>query len=229
MPGLPDSRFHQLVLELRDRMTEAAPGWTETNVHDPGVIVLELVAYALEELAWRSTVPVDDVRLARVRRALDRLVSGAPAVAPACLTRTRYFRGRVLTHDDFEREQQYLRDRDRRLALVLGGSGVVRGLHVRLESDAVVVGPGVAVDRRGEVLVVDRPFRAPLAASTCELRVVVRHVEHSDAPLPSLEGTEDSVFVECAEVAVVESPGPNDVVLARVVSDGGARSLLGSD
>ncbi len=34
------------------------PAWTDSSSHDPGITVLELVAYTLEALGFRGTVPI---------------------------------------------------------------------------------------------------------------------------------------------------------------------------
>ncbi len=36
-------------------------GWTDHNIHDPGITMLELLSYALTDLAYRSTLPFTDL------------------------------------------------------------------------------------------------------------------------------------------------------------------------
>jgi len=36
-------------------MTRVVPDWTTHNTHDPGITVLELLAYALTDLQYRSS------------------------------------------------------------------------------------------------------------------------------------------------------------------------------
>ena len=35
--------------------------WTDHNVHDPGITILELLCYALTDLAYRASLPVEDI------------------------------------------------------------------------------------------------------------------------------------------------------------------------
>ena len=35
--------------------------WTDHNVHDPGITTLELLAYALTDLAYRTRFPIEDL------------------------------------------------------------------------------------------------------------------------------------------------------------------------
>ena len=68
-------------------------------------------------------------------------------------TRSRYFEGKLLTAEDFEREQQYHRAAIRRHNLALHGWGVARGFDVTAPSVGaaeVVVAPGYALDPCGQ-------------------------------------------------------------------------------
>ena len=35
--------------------------WTDHNVHDPGVTILEMLVYALMDLGYRTTLPIEDL------------------------------------------------------------------------------------------------------------------------------------------------------------------------
>src|SRR3954466_4130119 len=39
----------------------ASNSWTDYNVHDPGVTILELLSYALTDLGYRATFPIADL------------------------------------------------------------------------------------------------------------------------------------------------------------------------
>jgi len=57
---LDDLRWVQLVQEARDRLPSTAPTWTDHNVHDPGITILELLAVKVEALSYRSDqIPAD--------------------------------------------------------------------------------------------------------------------------------------------------------------------------
>jgi len=90
--------------------------------------------------------------------------SFAPYVAPlrsAPLDPTKhvnYSLGMVLGVDDFTQEFAYLAGRDQWMARELFGYGTLRGLLVRVETDAqgprVIVTPGVALSPRGQLICV---------------------------------------------------------------------------
>jgi predicted phage baseplate assembly protein len=47
-PNFFDRRFDALVEEARSRLPSLAPRWTDYNAHDPGITLLELLAYVAE-------------------------------------------------------------------------------------------------------------------------------------------------------------------------------------
>lgn len=71
-------------------------------------------------------------------------------------TRNRFFYGQLLGVHNFELETDYLIDHRRLLNRLVLGYGVVCGLNVELARDgtAVVIWPGLAINRRGEEIVV---------------------------------------------------------------------------
>lgn len=59
-PGTPD--FYRLRREGIGRIeTTASASWTDYNLHDPGITVLEAAAYAQTELAYRTDFPLSDI------------------------------------------------------------------------------------------------------------------------------------------------------------------------
>jgi len=85
--------------------------------------------------------------------ATRRVPSFLVLVAPV---RTRYYFGRLLTAEDFEREQEYHRKARFRLNLALLGAGVVWGLGVSASADdsGLEVSPGMAIDGLGREIIV---------------------------------------------------------------------------
>ena len=57
IPGVPthidDEELRSMTLLLRERLARYSPGWTETNDSDPGVMLLEVLAW----LGDRAEVP----------------------------------------------------------------------------------------------------------------------------------------------------------------------------
>ena len=50
---LDDRRFQDLVSEARMKITRACPEWTEHNVSDPGITLIELFAWMTEMTIYR--------------------------------------------------------------------------------------------------------------------------------------------------------------------------------
>jgi predicted phage baseplate assembly protein len=51
--ALDDLRFQALVNECRARVAELCPEWTEANVSDPGITLIELFAWMTDQLSYR--------------------------------------------------------------------------------------------------------------------------------------------------------------------------------
>jgi predicted phage baseplate assembly protein len=52
-PNLDDRRFQDLVDEAKRRVQQSCPEWTDHNVSDPGVTLIETFAYMVDELLYR--------------------------------------------------------------------------------------------------------------------------------------------------------------------------------
>lgn len=52
-PNLDDRRFQQLVGEAKRYVQQRAPEWTDHNVSDPGVTLIETFAYLVDQLLYR--------------------------------------------------------------------------------------------------------------------------------------------------------------------------------
>ncbi|MGC0418060.1 putative baseplate assembly protein [Embleya sp. AB8] len=52
-PNLDDRRFQQLVDEAKRYVQQRAPEWTDHNVSDPGVTLIETFAYMIDQLLYR--------------------------------------------------------------------------------------------------------------------------------------------------------------------------------
>src|SRR5580765_6477295 len=79
LPAADERSFASLVADAVGRLPRLAPAWTDYNAHDPGITLIELLAYLAES---------DLYRLARVTAAEHRaflrwfgLEAGGPAVA----------------------------------------------------------------------------------------------------------------------------------------------------
>ncbi len=67
---------------LRRAMTAQSADWTDPNQHDPGITMLELLAYALDALVTYSTVDPQRAApaLARINDAVSRVEIASPEV-----------------------------------------------------------------------------------------------------------------------------------------------------
>jgi predicted phage baseplate assembly protein len=73
LPNLDTRRWSDLVDEGRAIIPRYAPAWTDHNVHDPGIMVIELLAWLVESLMYRANRITD-----RDRRKFLSLVGYAP-------------------------------------------------------------------------------------------------------------------------------------------------------
>jgi hypothetical protein len=150
----------------------------------------------------------------------------APGVEP--LKRPSYFAGRLLDAATLSAEQEYHREKLRRLNRTVLGYGVVSGLGVRVEpacaggGGRIVVEPGYAIDPLGEELAL--PGGAALAApqrGDCAY-VTMRFWEHAASPTPAPAGgpATMSMIEEACVVAVSPNTAAQTVALARLLRSG---------
>lgn len=128
--------------------------------------------------------------------------------------RTRYFEGKLLTAEDFEREQQYHRAALRRHNVALHGWGVARGLGVTLASSGaaeVCVAPGYALDPCGQEILLTNAITIRITDSGAS-SIAARAIETV---------VSDGIVRDDVEVAMVRDPQAPWVVLASISAPGG--------
>ena len=76
---LDDRRFQDLVNEARTRIARACPEWTEHNVSDPGITLIELFAWMTDMLVYRLNRVPDKVHVALLELLGITLAPPAPA------------------------------------------------------------------------------------------------------------------------------------------------------
>ncbi len=160
-----------------------------------------------------------------------------PAGQPQ-LERPNFFTGQLLTPADLRLEQDYVREKLRRVQLAAFDVGVVLGLHVSVEAGdgapMIVVSPGAALDPQGELIVLDREVRCPLPPLTGAGLVLLRYVERVSAFAMAVgHGQEDSSSLShasrIAEGAAISCAGTMDdgaVLLARLTQSDGVWSAV---
>lgn len=221
--ALSDLQRVALARDLQRAVGRVAPDWTGGNPHDPGITMLELLAFVLDDLHHRHTALSP-----RGRRLASELAGHASALAATgdngdCepgLRRVNYFAGELLGVDDFRTEQQYLRDRLNRRNRLLHGAGIVAGLEVTVATDAngaqVAIGPGLAFAPDGNEIFLDAPCLLALPASGADSYV---QVAYREAPCQgAIAGTssQPSRIVETSARSLAATPDANAVTLARV-------------
>lgn len=77
----------------------ASKVWTDYNVHDPGITTLELLSYALTDLAYRATFPVQDI----VAIDTDDPKKNAQSMAEQFFTAKTILTNRPLTERDYRK------------------------------------------------------------------------------------------------------------------------------
>lgn len=78
---LDDRRFQELVSEARQRISLTCPEWTEHNVSDPGITLIELFAWMTDMLVYRLNRIPDKLHVALLELLGIRLAAPAAAIA----------------------------------------------------------------------------------------------------------------------------------------------------
>ena len=95
-PALDQKQLFALGLDHVRRLSRQQ--WTDHNIHDPGITTLELLAYALTDLAYRSRHPLEDL-LAIPGDA----TANATAMAEQFFSARRILPGRAVTEADYRK------------------------------------------------------------------------------------------------------------------------------
>ncbi|MEO5843344.1 MAG: hypothetical protein ABIQ33_00740 [Caldimonas sp.] len=232
---LSDAQWNALARELSKALARARPDWTDANTHDPGITIVELLAFSIAELSYRRHTLSPKAR-SLLGDVADRAAALATALAPddgtggegSGLRRVRYFFGQRLDVDDLQVEQEYLLDRLARRNRLLYGAGIVDGLAVTVEGDAgalrVVIAPGLAFDPRGREIFLGEPCGVALPASGDALLVQLSYRERpcrdvpaaADGSTSGVAATQPSRIVETFDARLAPTPAPDAVGIARV-------------
>ncbi len=225
---LKDEARAALTRDLRKAVLRVAPDWTGGNAHDPGITMLQLLAFVLEDLQHRSaTLDPHGRRLARALAEQAAALAGTATMVdagdcPPGLRRVNYFAGELLGVDDFRTEQDYLRDRLARRNRLMHGAGIVDGLAVTVTTDPdahVVIAPGLAFAPDGNEIALGSPSVLPLPASGSEaiLLVQLAYREVPSHPVVAAATTQPSRIVETCAATLAALPDADSVGIARVL------------
>lgn len=240
MPQLDDEQLRRVVAEINGILVRNVPGWTDKSASDPGITLAELFAWIADGLIYRlGKLPADEHRALMI--AVERLLNARPHSCASLdgLVRPHYFVGQLLTADDLQAEQDYVREKARRANRCLVGSGIVSGLTVTVDpgsagtnAPVIIVEPGCAIAPNGEELTVIAGQRCKLSAVPPSGYVVLRYFEREVAPTvvaPSEVLTETGTGMGRIEEGVAVSfereVAGFDVPLARLEQHGGVWRL----
>ena len=82
LPSLDTRRWSDLVAEGRALIPRYAPTWTDHNVHDPGIMLVELFAWIVEQLIYRANrIPIRHRLKERTVRAAGCDQTASPAAS----------------------------------------------------------------------------------------------------------------------------------------------------
>jgi hypothetical protein len=100
--------------------------------------------------------------------------------------RPHYFEGKMLTAEDFSKEQGYFLGKLRRHNRYLHGWGVVCGFEVRVRKEKIIVSPGVAVDCAGNEVILETQEVLELPPAQRQFYVTAVYTETLVNPVPTL-------------------------------------------
>ena len=230
MQSLEEKDYRELARVLREKMASRALDWTDANDSDPGVTLLELLASIAESLVVRSDAMPERGRLgaARLARAALTLAAGREQAKGCALARNWYFSGRLLTAEDLQRDQDYVRGRLRRHNRELHGNGIVRGLQVSVHPKAagaeeVLVQPGFAITPNGEEIEVCSETLVSLPQAESQLFLILSQAERftHPVPVPDEEQVQFTRVEETFALHLEATAGQKGIALARLVRGAG--------
>lgn len=237
--GVPTSTVDLVTLahEMRQVMLRLVPEWPDHNASDPGITLLELMAWLGDAMMYRFVdLPPQGQRAAhRAIAALAALVHArCPTIEAAA--RPHFFTGRLPDAATLQMEQDYQREKVHLHNRILHGTGIVEGLAVHIErSDGepegrVTVTPGYALDPGGKLITVacGATIKLPNADGTT-LYVSLRHAEVFSNPVPSSTGGSPlSTIEDVCILALVDDVVPPAISLARLSRAEGRWQVDGS-
>jgi hypothetical protein len=141
--------------------------------------------------------------------------------------RPRYFDGQLLSAADFALEQQYLIRKRQLHNRALHGFGVVTGLAVTLASSsgAIVIEPGLALDRQGHELQLHDAVALEIGSPDGSCYVIIEYTERETDPVILPANTTQTAASRIEEGIVIrlseDEPIDEGVPLTRLVADSG--------
>ncbi len=116
--------------------------------------------------------------------------------------RPHFFAGKLLSADDLQADQDYIRGKSCLHNRFLHGWGIVTGLNVSADRENVVVSAGLAIDCAGNELVLPEPARITLTHLVGRRYVTIQYLEVPIDQAPSPQG--EIEFSRVREAARIE-------------------------
>ena len=219
-----------LAAALNQTLASHAPGWTNHNDADPGVTILEVIAWLAEGLVYRGRIEGGGSAVKRTIAALARLdtvpreISVALAESWSGTKRQHYFSGKVLSAGDLTQEQNYFLEKHRRHLRSLHGFGIVHGLQVGVDETGatIAIEPGLALDAYGRELSLTEHLTITVPAGTSSPALVtIEYAERLVDPVPAAENEtpQPSRIEEGCRIALVKDPCEHGVIVARLINE----------
>ncbi|SPH23952.1 hypothetical protein DEA8626_03029 [Defluviimonas aquaemixtae] len=236
IPELDDTDFEALVEEARSLIPEIAPEWTDFNLHDPGITIIDLLAWLVDQQIYR----IGHVGPS-LKRAFTRLMGIAPRPARQAvfdvwptvegLPLREFEAGQVARSDDLP-DGRFMVAEDVRLT-----GAKIEEIWLVTDKGRKPLGKGLTEGRNalrlppadgGGPLALELELKHPIAAGErpVALGVIVegaRAAERSDAPVPN--GSGEDYFAlspgrpDWDPVIVEERRVSNDGWIAHEVTD----------
>jgi hypothetical protein len=140
--------------------------------------------------------------------------------APTPIKRVRYFSGQMLSAGDFQAEQSYSLEKQKRHNRYMHSWGVVCGLEVTGGDGKVIVSSGMALDPEGNEIVVPAPVELALGTRSGDGYVSLRYSERDTDPVPLPDGLQNTRVEEGFELSLERRMEDYGVALARLVGAG---------
>jgi hypothetical protein len=141
-------------------------------------------------------------------------------------SRLNYYNGQFLRKDDFLAEQGYHLAGLETHGRLLHVAGIAEGLDVSINGGNLTVNSGAAVDPAGKQILLDaaRIVAVPLTPNAT-LYATIDYAEQEDLPADPKSIPGNTRLKQVPNVAVVVTPGPASVVLAKITVAAGAAAL----
>lgn len=229
-PNYFDRRFDDLLEIGRSRLPSLAPGWTDHNLHDPGITLLELLAWVTEAQMYSLSRMRRDERSAYA--ALFSLAPRGPQAATGFIWPQRapgsaalgYTRSLVLGAGTLVRPEQSDSPAYRTVRKQLWVAGQIRALRTLLADGQVL--DHSATNERGNVVFL--PFGARAGASDVLAIDIVCPVD--GGLFPARRADADGAFITIgvrADATSGDADAAGDpVALAVTLVSGAARHAL---